>query len=123
MAADYQEQSSVIEKHLTDLCYLTRQQINLNKLLRNDRFYVAKHWSRALSKTICCMVRRKKKIPVVPVSYREKIRVGRSEINFFLNIFFMVLAFFCWAICNRVPTSIFTRDAYFLWTNLGNLVQ
>jgi hypothetical protein len=28
------------------------------------------------------------KIPVVPVSYREKIRVGRSEI--FLNIFFMV---------------------------------
>jgi hypothetical protein len=56
MAADYQEQSSVIEKHLTDLCYLTRQQINLNKLLRNDRFFVAKHWSRALSKTSCCMV-------------------------------------------------------------------
>jgi hypothetical protein len=26
---------------------------------------------------------------VVPVSYREKIRVGRSDINFFLNIFFM----------------------------------
>ena len=26
---------------------------------------------------------RPKKIPVVPVSYREKIRVGRSEINFF----------------------------------------
>jgi hypothetical protein len=24
-----------------------------------------------------------KKIPVVPVSYREKIRVGRSEIHFF----------------------------------------
>ena len=64
-----------------------------------------------------------KKIPVVPVSYREKIRVGRSEINFFLNIFFMVLAVFCWAICSRVPTSILTRDAYFLWTNLGNLVQ
>jgi hypothetical protein len=34
------------------------------------------------------------KIPVVPVSYREKIRVGRSEINFFFNIFFMVLAVF-----------------------------
>ena len=33
-----------------------------------------------------------KKIPVVPVSYREKIRVGRSEINFFLNIFFMVFS-------------------------------
>jgi hypothetical protein len=31
-----------------------------------------------------------KKIPVVPVSYREKIRVSRSEIN----IFFMVLAGF-----------------------------
>ena len=30
-----------------------------------------------------------KKIPVGPVSYREKIRVGRSEIIFFLNIFFM----------------------------------
>jgi hypothetical protein len=30
---------------------------------------------------------RPKKIPVVPVSYREKIRVGRSEINFFKNIF------------------------------------
>ena len=29
-----------------------------------------------------------KKLPVVPVSYREKIRIGRSEINFFLNIFF-----------------------------------
>jgi hypothetical protein len=35
---------------------------------------------------------RKKKIPVVPVSYREKIRVGRSEIIFFLNIFFMVFS-------------------------------
>ena len=33
-------------------------------------------------------------MPVVPVLYREKIRVSRSEINFFLNIFFMVLAFF-----------------------------
>ena len=29
----------------------------------------------------------RKKIPVVSVSYREKIRVGRSEIIFFLNIF------------------------------------
>ena len=45
---------------------------------------------------------RRKKIPVVPVSYREKIRVGRSEIN----IFFMVLAVFCWAICSRVGTLI-----------------
>ena len=34
------------------------------------------------------------KKPVVPVSYREKIWVGRSEIYFFLNIFFMVLAVF-----------------------------
>jgi hypothetical protein len=59
------------------------------------------------------VIRHKKK-PVVPVSYREKIGVSRSEINFFLNIFFMVLAFFCWAICSRVPTSILTRDAYFL---------
>jgi hypothetical protein len=33
------------------------------------------------------------------------------------------LAIFCWAICSGVPTSILTRDAYFLWTNLGNLVQ
>jgi nitrate reductase NapE component len=37
-------------------------------------------------------VRRKKKIPVVPVSYRKKIRVGRLEIIFFLNIFFMVFS-------------------------------
>ena len=29
-----------------------------------------------------------KKIPVVPVSYREKIRVGRSEIHFFFEYFF-----------------------------------
>ena len=29
---------------------------------------------------------------MVPVSYREKIRVGRSEISFFLNIFFMVFS-------------------------------
>ena len=39
---------------------------------------------------------RRKKIPVVPVCekirYREKIRVGRSEIIFFLNIFFMVFS-------------------------------
>ena len=28
-----------------------------------------------------------KKLPVVSVSYREKIRVGRSEINFFLYFF------------------------------------
>jgi hypothetical protein len=34
-------------------------------------------------------VRRKKKIPVVPVSYRKKIRVGRLEIIFFLNIYFI----------------------------------
>ena len=60
---------------------------------------------------------------MVPVSYHEKIRVGRLEINSFLNIFFKVLAFFCWAIFSRVPTSILTRDAYFLWTNLGNWVQ
>ena len=33
-----------------------------------------------------------KKIPVVPVTCHEKIRVGRSEKNFFLIIFFMVLA-------------------------------
>ena len=64
-----------------------------------------------------------KKIPVVPVSYCEKIRVGRSEINFFFEYFYMVLVFFCLAICSRVPTSLLTRDAYFLWTNLGNLVQ
>jgi hypothetical protein len=35
-----------------------------------------------------------KKIPVVPVSYREKIRVGRSEINFFLNLFSWFWRFF-----------------------------
>jgi hypothetical protein len=29
-----------------------------------------------------------KKTPVVPVSYREKIRVGRSEINFVFKYFF-----------------------------------
>jgi hypothetical protein len=29
-----------------------------------------------------------KKNPVVPVSYREKIRVGRSEINGFFEYFF-----------------------------------
>jgi hypothetical protein len=39
-----------------------------------------------------------KKISVVPVSYREKIRVGRSEIKIFFEFFFMVLAVFCWAI-------------------------
>jgi hypothetical protein len=31
---------------------------------------------------------RPKKIPVVPVSYREKIRVGRSEIHLFFEYFF-----------------------------------
>ena len=31
---------------------------------------------------------RRKKKPVVPVSYREKIRVARSEINFFFEYFF-----------------------------------
>jgi hypothetical protein len=34
----------------------------------------------------------KKNIPVVPVSYREKFRVGRSEIIYFFNIFFMVFS-------------------------------
>ena len=43
---------------------------------------------------VTCIRVRRKKIPVVPVSYREKIRVGRSEIIFFINIFFMVLAVF-----------------------------
>jgi hypothetical protein len=37
---------------------------------------------------------RPKKIPVVPVSYRENIRVGRSEIIFFLNIFSWFWRFF-----------------------------
>jgi hypothetical protein len=31
---------------------------------------------------------RRKKIPAVPVSYREKIRVGRSEIKCFFEYFF-----------------------------------
>jgi hypothetical protein len=35
-----------------------------------------------------------KKIPVVPVSYLEKIRVGRSEINIFKNIFSWFWRFF-----------------------------
>ena len=57
---------------------------------RSDRFRIgdAEHTYETV------YFRRKKKIPVVPVSYREKIRVGRWEINFFLNIFFMVLAVF-----------------------------
>jgi hypothetical protein len=33
----------------------------------------------------------------------------------------MVLVVFCWAIFSRVPTSILTRDADFLWTNLGQI--
>jgi hypothetical protein len=64
------------------------------------------------------------KIPVVPVSYREKIRIGRSEINFFFEYFFSWFwRVFAGRFASRVPTSILTRDAYFLWTNLGNLVQ
>ena len=58
------------------------------------------------SATYCVVSSLGLKKPVVPVSYREKIRVGRSEINIFLNICFMVLAVFCWAIFSRVPTSI-----------------
>ena len=34
-----------------------------------------------------CNIIRPEKIPVVPVSYREKIRVGRSEIIFFEYFF------------------------------------
>ena len=41
-----------------------------------------------------CRALRRKKIPVVPVSYREKIRVGRSEINFFFEYFFHGFAVF-----------------------------
>ena len=39
---------------------------------------------------IFCLINylRPKKIPLVPVSYREKIRVGRSEINSFFEYFF-----------------------------------
>ena len=37
--------------------------------------------------TALSSIRRKKK-PVVPVSYREKIRVGRSEIKFLFEYFF-----------------------------------
>jgi hypothetical protein len=86
---------------------------------RSDRFRIddAEH----TYKTV--YFRREKKIPVGPVSYREKIRVGRSEINFFFKYSFHGFGGFCWAICSRVPTSILTRDAYFLWMNLGNLVQ
>ena len=65
--------------------------------------------ARIFTSKIHVLVRRKK-LPVVPVSYREKIRVGRSEIIFF-EYFFHGLAVFCWAICSRVPTSILTRDA------------
>jgi hypothetical protein len=56
---------------------------------------------------------------VVPVSYREKIRVGTSDINFFFEYFFHGFA----GGFSGVLTSILTRDAYFPWTNLGNLVQ
>ena len=47
--------------------------------------------------------------------------VGRKQI--FFEYFFMGLVVFCWGIFSRVPTSILTRDTYFIWTNLGNLVQ
>ena len=53
--------------------------------------------------------------------YITRMKYKTLKVNF--EYFFMVLAVFCWAICSRVPTSILTRDAYFLWTNLGNLVQ
>jgi hypothetical protein len=66
--------------------------------------------------------RPKKIIPVVPVSYLEKIRVGTSEINIFFKYFFHSFGFFAGRFA-VVSTSILTRDAYFLWTNLGNLVQ
>jgi hypothetical protein len=49
---------------------------------------------------------RPKKIPVVLVSYHEKIRVGRSRKYIFFEHFFMVLAVFCWVIFSRVPTPI-----------------
>jgi hypothetical protein len=37
----------------------------------------------------------------------------------------MVLAFFCWEIFIRVPTSILPVEMclFHIWTNLGNLVQ
>jgi hypothetical protein len=38
------------------------------------------------------------------------------------HIMKLVLAVFCWAIFSRVPTSILTRDAHFLWTNLGHIL-
>ena len=59
---------------------------------------------------------------MVPVSFCEKIRAGRSEIFFFKYSFHGFVGGFCWAIFSTVPTSILTGDAYFLWTNLGNLV-
>ena len=65
-----------------------------------------------------------KKIPVIPVLCREKTRVGRSERIFFKYFFsWFWWVFVCWVIFSTVPTSILTRDVYFLWTNLGNLVQ
>jgi hypothetical protein len=74
-----------------------------------SRCYNISHNCASLS-LYCCLCRtiRSKKIPVVPVSYREKIRVGRSEINFFFKYFFH--GFGGWAICSRAPTSILTRD-------------
>ena len=43
---------------------------------------------------VFCLFPWPKKIPVVPVSYHEKIRVGRSEIYFFLNFFSCFWRFF-----------------------------
>jgi hypothetical protein len=54
-----------------------------------SRCYNISHNCASLS-LYCCLCRtiRPKKIPVVPVSYREKIRVGRSEIKFFFKYIF-----------------------------------
>ena len=40
------------------------------------------------NKSYINLIWRKKKYLWFPVSYREKIRVGRSEINFFFEYFF-----------------------------------
>ena len=48
--------------------------IILNNYISSNLFFLQVQYGSSL---------RPKKTPVVPVSYREKIRVGRSEINFF----------------------------------------
>lgn len=75
----------------------SQQELEIQQMMFSLKVWILRKWLRLFwlaNNSILYLVARPKKLPVVPVSYGEKFRVGRSEYKLFLNNFFHDLSGF-----------------------------